>query len=287
MKFEYVDCPVCGPSRTRIWLKEKSGARYVRCLDCDTVYASPRFPREVRHSNGDTVWDYTPELLARESLRLPALKQEADYIQRHSPGGRLLDVGCSSGDLFRFFAPSSWERYGVELSATAAEYASRTYDARVVPGTLRSAQFPDGYFDLVTMLDMLYLVDDPRAEMDEVKRILSPKGIVAIEIAGQAYMFLRSRGAVALLMERRWCRLTPDTHLYWFTPAGLQRLLENSGLRPFAWYVASSPVRPNPVSHWVASAYYRVYSSLAGRSLSMLNWAPRYLCLAGAPGAQP
>lgn len=280
MDFEVVNCPVCGPSRTRIWLNEKSGTSYVRCLNCATVFASPRLPQEVRHSNDDTVWEYSPELLARESLRLPALKREANYIQKHIQGGRLLDVGCSSGDLFRFFSEPAWERYGIELSPTTADYSARTYNARVFSGTLRSAKLPDGHFDLVTMIDMLYLVDDPRLEMNEVKRILKPNGTVAVEITGQAYMFFRSRGLIALLLERRWCRLTPDTHLYWFTPMGLRHLLENSGLRPFAWYVAPSPVRSNPLSNLVSEVYYRVYSSFMDRSMQILNWAPRYLCLA-------
>ena len=280
MNFEHVDCPVCGPSRNRIWLKEKSGTRYVRCLSCATVYASPRLSQDARHTNVDTVWEYSPELLERESLRLPALKQEAAYIHNHIQGGRLLDVGCSSGDLFRFFPESSWERYGVELSPSAAEYSARTYNAHVFSGTLSSANFPDDHFDLVTMIDMMYLVDDPRTEMDEVRRILKPNGIVAIEITGQAYMFFRSRGLITLIMERRWCRLTPDTHLYWFTPMGLQQLLGNSGLCPIAWSVAPSPVRSNSISNLVSSAYYRLYTSLAGSSMYMLNWAPRYLCIA-------
>lgn len=280
MDLEYVECPICGPSQTRTWLKEKSGTRYVRCLNCKTVYASPRFPQKVRHANEDTVWGYSPELVAREALRIPALKQEAEYIQRHLQGGRLLDVGCSSGNLFRFFPEASWERFGVELSPSAAAYSAQTYRARVLPGTLRSANWPAGYFDLVTMIDMFYLVDDPCAEMDEVKRILKPNGIVAIEITGQAYMFFRSRGLIALLMEGRWCRLTPDTHLYWFTPMGLKQLLENSGLCPMDWYIAPSPVRSNPLSNMISSAYYRLYSAFAKTSLRMLNWAPRYLCLA-------
>lgn len=280
MDFEHINCPVCGPSQTHIWLNEKSGTRYMRCLTCATVYASPRLPQEIRQSNEDTVWKYSPELLAREALRLPALKQETDYIQQHIQGGKLLDVGCSSGELFRFFPESSWERWGVELSPSAAEYSAKTYSARVVAGTLRSANLPAGHFDLVTMIDMMYLVDDPHAEMEEVKRILKPNGIVAIEIAGQAYMFFRSRGLVTLFMEHRWCRLTPDTHLYWFTPIGLQRLLENIGLHLFVWHAVPSPVRQKPLSSLISSIYYSMYSSLAGRSLSFLNWAPKYIFLA-------
>jgi SAM-dependent methyltransferase len=279
MDLEYVECPVCGPSETRVWL-DNGGTRYALCVQCRTVYASPRLSQTVRHSNVDTVWDYSPELLARESLRYPALQQEANYIQEHVQSGSLLDVGCSSGDLFRFFPDPSWERFGIELSSSAAQYAARQHNAHVIAGTLCSANWPSDFFDVVTMIDMLYLVDDPRTELDEVKRILKPKGLVAIEIAGQAYMFFRSRGLIALLMEGRWCRLNPDTHLYWFSPNGLQRLLKNSGLQPVAWYTTRTQARSNSFTNLISSAYYHAHSGLAGTSIRMLSWAPKFLCLA-------
>jgi SAM-dependent methyltransferase len=280
MEIESVDCPVCGPSQTKVWLASDSPARYVRCLQCNTVFASPRLSRSIRYSNEETVWEYSQELLTREALRIPALKQEAEYIQRHVQCGRLLDIGCSSGDFFNFFPEPAWERSGVELSASATEYTSRAYNADVRAGTLCSAHWTRASFDLVTFIDMLYLVDDPRAEMKEARRILKPNGIVAIEISGQAYMFLRSRGLIALMMERRWCRLNPDTHLYWFTPDSLTRLLASCGLQPFAWYMTRSQARPDSFTNFLASAYYAIFSSMAGNSTRLLNWAPKYLCLA-------
>ena len=280
MELEHVDCPVCGPSQTHVWLKNGGHTRYLRCRNCGTVYASPRLSQKIRYSSDETVWKYSSELLARESLRVPVLRQEAKHIQGHIQGGRLLDVGCSSGDFFKFFPGSVWERFGVELSASAAEFSARTHNAHVIAGTLCSAKWPDDFFDLVCMIDMLYLVDDPRAEMDEVRRILKPNGFVAIEITGQAYMFFRSRGLIALLMEGRWCRLDPNTHLYWFTPNSLRQLLQNSGLQTVAWYVMPSQARSNSFTNFVSSAYYHTYSALAGNSMSMLDWAPKYLCLA-------
>jgi len=280
MELEQIDCPVCGPSQTSLWLDDHKPTRYLRCKKCATVFASPRLAQKVRHSSVEIAWDYSADLLAREALRLPALKQEAEYIQKHVQGGRLLDVGCSAGDFFKFFPPSAWERYGVELSASAAEYSARTHKARVMAGTLRSANWPVKYFDVISMIDMFYYMDDPRADLAEVRRILKPNGMVAIEITGQAYMFFRSRGPVALLMDGRWCRLSSDSHLYWFKPAGLKQLLENNGFQPVAWYVLPSPVRSDRFSDFVSYAYYRLFSALAGRSMSVMNWAPKYLCLA-------
>jgi SAM-dependent methyltransferase len=278
---ERVECPVCGPSKSTTWLDDSKLTRYIRCIRCGTVYASPRLAQKMRHTVTDTTWSYSPKLLYIEACRHPALKEEAEFIQQHIRSGKLLDIGCSCGDFFEFFPQSAWERYGVELSSSAAAYSAQAYKAQVFAGTLRSANWPSEFFDLVSMIDIFYYLDDPFAEIKEVNRILTPTGILAIEITGQAYMFFRSRGLLALLMEGRWCRLSSESHyLYWFNPPGLWQLLENCGFRPLAWRMMPSPTRLNRCANFLSSAYYRVYSALAGQSLNMLNWAPKYLCLA-------
>jgi SAM-dependent methyltransferase len=280
VNLETVNCPLCGPSQTTIWLDDGKPTKYIRCAACGTVFASPRLARAVRHARTASAWSYSPRLLAFESKRRLGLQQDAEFIQKYVGSGKLLDVGCSSGDFFDFFPESRWERYGVELSSTAADYAARAHAAQVMPGTLRSANWPGEFFDLVSMIDMFYYVDDPEGELIEVRRILKPNGMVAIEITGQAYMFFRSRGIIALLMEGRWSRLSSDSHLFWFNPVGLQQLLKTSGFTPIAWHVVPGPTRANPIPNFFSSVYYRVFSATAGRSMMMLNWAPKYICLA-------
>jgi len=56
-------------------------------------------------------------------------------------------------------------------------------------GTIHDAAFADESFDLVTMIDMLYYLDDPRADLDRVVRLLKPGGCLAIEVTGEAYQF--------------------------------------------------------------------------------------------------
>lgn len=280
IELEHVECPVCGPSQTSIWLDEGKHTRYIRCKACKTVFASPRLAQKTRHARTDAAWSYSPSLIRFEARRRSALQQESEFIQRYIKNGKMLDIGCSSGDFFEFFPLPAWERYGVELSSSAAAYTAQAYAAKVVAGTLMSANWAAGFFDLVSMIDMFYYVDDPRAELKEVWRILRPKGILAIEITGQAYMFFRSRGLIALLMDGHWCRLRSDSHLFWFNPASLGQLLENSGFRPMAWRIVPGPLRSNRFSNFISSSYYRLYSALAGNSINMLSWAPKYLCLA-------
>ena len=280
MELEYVECPVCGPSQTRIWLDDNKPTRYLQCKGCGTVYSSPRYTQEIRHVQTSESWAYTDDMLSIEINRRPALKLEAELIQQHVRRGRMLDIGCSAGDFFDFFPQTQWERHGVELSDSTAAYAAERYSAQVRAGTLHQAHFSSGFFDLVSMIDMFYYADNPLADLIEAKRILKLGAVLAIEIAGQAYMFARSRGLLPLLLEKQWCRLSSDSHLYWFNPSGLSRLLKKAGFQPFEWYVVPSPQHRNILVDSLTSLHFTFLKSLSRLSFGTITWAPKFICLA-------
>ncbi|MBI5648845.1 MAG: class I SAM-dependent methyltransferase [Chloroflexi bacterium] len=193
----------------------------------------------------------------------------------------MLDIGCDLGDMFHWFPDPGWTRHGVEISPSAAKYAAQTHSAQVYSGTIREAGFPDTLFDLVTMLDMLYYVDDPSMTIKEVARILKPGGICAVEISGQSYQLMRSRGLLCWLIEQRWTRLhTDSSYLFWFTPTSLQRLLEDSGLRIIEEHVIDSPTSSVPWRDQLAGSYSALIRRTSRLSRYWLTWTPKYMLLA-------
>jgi SAM-dependent methyltransferase len=255
-------------------------ARYLRCPDCGTVYASPRVIPSVHRPQIERSYQISPGLQRLMDVRRPALSREAEILKGYISTGRLLDVGCSSGAFFELFPSPYWERFGVELSPSTAAYASQKYEASVYPGILTEAGYPDNYFDLLTLIDMFYLVANPRAELAEAHRVLKPGGFIAIEIAGQAYMLTRSRGPLCLLLDGRWARLNPaSTYLYWFSPVGLERLLESSGFEVIGHYPVNSPQRTG-VTSYLSQGYGWLLGKASTRWPALLTWAPKFLCVA-------
>jgi SAM-dependent methyltransferase/GNAT superfamily N-acetyltransferase len=211
--------------------------------------------------------------------RKVTLSCEAEIIKAIKPEGKILDIGCCTGAMFEYFSGPSWQRYGVELSPSAAAYAAKTYEARVHTGTLQTAGFQDNYFDVITMIDMFYYVDDPQSELLNVARSIRPDGLLAIEIPGQAYMLSRSRGPLCLLSSGKWSRLTSDSsYLFWYTPRSLDRLLGKCGFKSTRWEVIASP------SNFRGGSMLNLYDSVSRRAAKrwsyLLTWAPKYLCIA-------
>lgn len=278
---EYVDCPLCGPSQTKVWLDDGKRTLYVRCVRCRTVFASPRTTRAHRLAWLNNSFAVSDNLCSLTNSRRSAFARESKCIQKHVSGGRMLDVGCSVGALFESFPSSYWDRYGVELCPSAAEFAAQAYGASVHVGTIHSARFDSCMFDLVTVIDTFYYVDDPAAELREIHRIAKPGGFLAIEIPGQGYMLRRNRGLLPYILDRTWSRVgTNSSYLYWFGPHALAKLLSKYGFEPVDWCVAPSPGRSSVIARWAARCHYEVVKCLCRISLRVLTWAPKYLCIA-------
>jgi LSD1 subclass zinc finger protein len=280
---ERPDCPVCGPAPYRIWLDEGRGTRFVRCSACRTVFASPRLALEHRRAALDR--DFAPgaSAAANAESRAPALAREAALVQRLVGRGRLLDVGCDLGDFFAWFPSPAWSRYGVEVSASAARQAAARHDADVRVGDLRDTRFPGGYFDVVTMLDVIHHVDDLREALLEVRRVLRPRGVLAIEVPGQAYMLWRNRGLVCRIVDGRWSRIQSDSHyVQWLHPSALLRLLADTGFAAVARHVVQSPHTSSRARNVFATTHAGVMRAVTAVSARAWSLAPKYLLVARA-----
>jgi len=150
------------------------------------------------------------ELMARERL---------DDLKRFIGGGRLLEIGCSTGEMLAA-ANSSFTATGVE----ADEKNSRVARARGLDcfsGTLADACFPDASFDVAAMYHVIEHFPSPRAELRELHRVIKPGGWLAVETPNIATLWFRLLGA-------RWRQFIPD-HIFFFTPQTITRLCEESG----------------------------------------------------------
>lgn len=262
-------------------MEDGKSTRYVRCLQCNTVYASPRAPIALRHAVMDATFGVGERASRNAMRRRPALLLEAELIKRYVPAGQMLDIGCDLGDFFEAFPDPNWQRFGVELSPSAAAYAAETYSATVFAGTLQQASFSGDSFELVTMIDLIYLLDDVRGDLLEVHRLLAPGGVFAIEVTGQFYQLSRSRGMLCWLLERRWTRLHTDSaYLVWPTPTAIDSLLKETGFHIEGWHVVPSPEQLSTARKVLSQSYYFASAALADLSISMLTLAPKYLCIA-------
>lgn len=154
----------------------------------------------------------------RRLLRLTSLYRERERLNLmlldNIPPGRLLDVGCGSGQRLATFRSRGWRAEGQETDPRAPK--------GVHIGPLEKLALPESSYDAVVMNHVIEHVPDPVALLAECRRLLKTGGrLVAITPN------LDSRG------HRRfganWRGLEPPRHVHLFTPKSLQGITHRAG----------------------------------------------------------
>ncbi len=220
-------CPTCGSRRRAVRL-ERFGRKILQCLDCDIGYVDA-FPTdtgdvyshegyiETQQSSYLENVDYRKQRFAMERLDIIGR-----HLHRASKGARLLDVGCGTGWFLEVARDQGYVVSGIEIGRELAQYTSQKLGAAVhtVPLTELS---PDEKFDVITLFDVLEHVTDPRALLRSIRSHLNPEGI--------ALLFTPNFDSVGIALLREQSSLVmPAEHLFYFTPASLRRLIEETPL---------------------------------------------------------
>ncbi len=148
-------------------------------------------------------------------------------------GRRVLDVGCAAGAMgAAMLAQGAEEVVGVEVHAGAASRARGRLTAvyRLDIESLPELPYPQRYFDVITLADVLEHLRDPVAVLRHLGRWLAPDGRVVCSLPNVRHQSV----LLPLLLEGRWdyqdAGVLDRTHLRFFTPATAVSLLADAGL---------------------------------------------------------
>ena len=121
------------------------------------------------------------------------LTQLADAVGYHVPaGGRVLDLGCGTGELARQLAASRLRVTGCDISANmlsraaAADSAGAAEWVPLQPGW-QALPFAPASFDAVVAASVLEYVDSPAAVLGECARVLRPGGVTLCTVPDLAH----------------------------------------------------------------------------------------------------
>jgi 2-polyprenyl-3-methyl-5-hydroxy-6-metoxy-1,4-benzoquinol methylase len=233
-----VDVSVC-PACRRVGGRNqgsKNDFRVFSCESCATLY-TVHLPG-VSHSQ-----DYDSYYTA-ENLTVPAfvdrrLDEIVPTFEPYRKNNRLLDVGFGAGSFLEAAARNNWQALGVEVSQSAVEHV-RERGFEVFCGELEKAAYPDDYFDVVILSEVLEHVPDPMALLEASVRVLRPGGLLWATTP-------HGRGISARLLGLEWSNVCPPDHLQLFSVAGTEALLSGAGLRRLE--IATHGTNPFEILH--------------------------------------
>lgn len=160
------------------------------------------------------------------------LAYRAGFVRRalgdDSAAGRLLDVGCSTGDLLRSLDLAGWTRIGLEPSHAAAAIAHER-GLTIAVRALEESPLEDHSFDVVTCISCLEHALDPHEFLGLLDQHVAPGGTLVLSVPD-------SSAPVPQVAE-----FFSFEHLTHFTRATLERLLHAHGYLPFLVETSEGP----------------------------------------------
>jgi 2-polyprenyl-3-methyl-5-hydroxy-6-metoxy-1,4-benzoquinol methylase len=222
MEYVGVNCDLCGKNDFTLLLK-KNDFNIVRCNNCHLVYVNPRLLEkrlsELYNENLISPLHYYMENRADDEK---TFEKRLDIIEKHIHKGRLLDVGCAIGTFSNVAKRRGWEVTGIDINEGSAGYCREKLGMDVVAGSFDDADFPQDFFDVVLMNDLLEHVPSPTKTLKKAHKYMKMGGIIFI-VTPKIDSFM------AKVSRSRWLHLKPNEHLFYFSSGTIKRLLEKTG----------------------------------------------------------
>jgi 2-polyprenyl-3-methyl-5-hydroxy-6-metoxy-1,4-benzoquinol methylase len=239
-------CPICGTDTalSLLWNIEN----VVRCPTCGLAYAD-RLPAlteleaiySAEYFQGRSAYaDYQ----ASKAGIQKHFEHRIAVLRQFQPSGDLFEAGCAYG-FFLELAQRHWRVRGVDISASAIQYACKVLNLDVVQGDFESNPPAPNTYDVVVMWDTIEHLYDPVLAIRKCAEALRPGGILALTTGDLDARLPR-------LQKRGWRMIIP-AHLYYFSRQSITRLLNDHGLE---------------VAHYSHVGYYRSLRQMA----QILTW---------------
>lgn len=288
-----MNCPVCKQQQPRVVMQSYDD-RYgypgqftlLRCRNCGHEFLDCNMtPSQL----GELYTNYYP----RKTFDLDQCKPHAEKtgigawfnglnsssFRRVPNNVRVLDVGCGFGQSLGYHTARGCDVYGVEADENIRRVAEK-FGYKVHVGLFDDSIYEPGYFDYVTMDQVIEHVTDPLSTLRGVARILKPGGTAILSTPNAG-------GWGAKFFGRRWINWHTPYHVQFFSRRSMQLAAEQAGLVVaevktitnsewlyYQWiHLVMYPKPSEPSRFWTPNQHGRTL--LQGRILRILEWMHR------------
>jgi SAM-dependent methyltransferase len=158
------------------------------------------------------------------------------HIRRHLSFDKhisLLDIGCAYGFFLDEARKLGMSVHGVDLSKSAVQWMEENLGIKGAIGF--SSDAPKGPFDVITAIEVIEHVRDPRSFLNDLRKRMKDSGILVIHTGANDTLTAR-------LLGKWWWYLNPPDHCSIFSRFALRKLVTDlgfdiieQGLTPYHW----------------------------------------------------
>lgn len=215
-EFCIVECSACKIKFIHPFLLPKQ----IRSIYPNTYYAHQRYDRHhmsikerIKFRLKEVYYNKNSKLLFRFLYSfLKFTVNEPPFIKE----GRLLDVGCGTGEYIREINSFGWKAYGID------PFVATDPTQNIMNGFAENICFGDKYFDVVRIWNVLEHCTDPVQVLQETNRVLKRDGYLLLYVPNYDSVDRKFFG-------RYWANLEIPRHLFHFNYADINNLLHSTG----------------------------------------------------------
>lgn len=200
----------------------------LQCSNCNFVFTNPRPPQsqigkyykaEDYISHTETQKGFINKLY--HFARIYTIKQKLSLIEKLSPKGNLLDIGCGTGNFLASAKNNGWNITGIETDADARNIAHQKCSTTIFDE--EQLDVLESQFNIITMWHVLEHVHELKQRISQLKRLLKPDGSLIIAVPNCA-------SYDAQHYKEFWAAYDVPRHLYHFKPENIEQLFSTYGL---------------------------------------------------------
>jgi SAM-dependent methyltransferase len=234
----YQICPVCqspkiglvlsaedytvSREKFEIWHCQNCQLRFTQHVP-DESTIGPYYQSEEYVSHSNTSQGLINQLY--QVVRNITLKQKRRLVEKVSgrKQGRLLDIGCGTGEFLGTMKNAGWDTLGLEPDEGARNMALSQQGVEVhEPDHLFA--LPESDFDVISMWHVLEHVHRLHEYLDQIRKIIKEEGTLLIAVPNY-----HSKDAENYQAE--WAAYDVPRHLYHFSATTMGQLLAQHGFR--------------------------------------------------------
>jgi SAM-dependent methyltransferase len=216
-------CIACGESKqNRLWgsLERCASCGLVRAREIPSDKELARLYQE-EYFFGKEYFDYQADRPALEHNFAKRLKTLNAYMSKTT---NLVEVGCAYGFFLNLVKTRVGHHRGYDVSEDGITFARKQLGVNASTDDFVQARITPSSVDIVCMWDVIEHLPRPEEYIKKVGEVLKPGGVLALTTGDISGWVARRRGP-------KWRMIHPPTHLYYFAPDTLAKLLERYGLK--------------------------------------------------------
>ena len=236
--YEFISCPMCERDETELMFTSnvqphQKGQfsfdewKIVRCKHCGLVYVNPRITETVNQEyykfklDGDQAF-INNHFIASAAYHASYWQRMVRVVKKYKKAGKLLDVGCGSGDFLIAAKAAGFCVIGQDISDYFVELNKTENQITVGTSFYLKPDESSNSFDVITCFDVIEHHRNPVGLLSEIRKLLKPGGLLIISTHDIGNIF-------AKLYGEKWRMIYPIGHLTYFTRKTMRKILSQSG----------------------------------------------------------